>query len=217
VATRLDALRTQVRDLLGDVVAVAENPTTWSDDQINSALDFACNAYCTAKKNTYKEAVVTSDVNGRVAITALQFPLGFLSVESVSRASTGELERSDLVFETRRDQKWRTNTGTARRWFKYDGDSLQLVPREQSLQVTVGVYECPAVMAADTDTVDQRIPVADHDALKYAAAYWLLMLDGKDAGDLPLAGIFMQTFLAEIDALPPQPKVVFRTAPQQGA
>lgn len=211
---KLSELRTQTRDLLGDVIRGA-NPTTFSEDQVKDALNYACRIYCQKKQNTYKDAPLTADANGIVTVTTGAggaFVYGFFEIDSV-HTNLGQLDRSDIVFESRLNRAWRTEQGIARRFFELDGHRLQLVPRHPNASVTVGGYEEPVPMAGDGDTPDPRVSLSDHDVLKYAAAAYLLLLDGKDAGDLPLSQAYMDAFDKAIGTAPPPPKVIFRSAP----
>jgi hypothetical protein len=50
------------------------------------------------------------------------------------------------------------------------------------------------------DLVDPRVNITHQRSLKYAAAYWLLMIDG-DTNNFQSAGVFMQQFTELIKEL----------------
>ena len=107
------------------------------------------------------------------------------------------LERTEADFEDVRNPAWRLMVGAARRWMTRNGSSLLLTPR-QACSVTVGYQEAPAMLALDADIPDSRIPLAHHSHLAYAAAAFLLRMDG-DAADEAKAQSFMQTFNSLIE------------------
>ncbi len=57
----LAQLRADVRALLGDASSEA---ASWSDAQVDAAINQACLDYCEKKDVAYVETVVSSDANG---------------------------------------------------------------------------------------------------------------------------------------------------------
>jgi hypothetical protein len=102
------------------------------------------------------------------------------------------LEHTTKAFEDLKNPDWRSLTGTPRRWMVHDGRKLRLVPSSPAT-VTVGYLEAPLALALDGDIPDTRIPIPHHVHLKYAAAAFLLRMDGDNQDD-ERAGGFMSTF-----------------------
>ena len=61
----LAELRTDVRELLGDSSSEA---TSWSDDQMNAAINQACLDYCEKTGVSYVETTLTANPNGVVVL-----------------------------------------------------------------------------------------------------------------------------------------------------
>lgn len=124
-----------------------------------------------------------------------------VSTSDVARGvTTGlvPLERTSKAFEDLRFPTWRSLTGDPKKWAPHDGRKLRIIPAK-SVTVTVGYIEAPSELSSDASTPDTRIPDAHHAYLKYAAAAWLLRLDG-DQEDEAKANALMQTFNSLIGA-----------------
>jgi hypothetical protein len=81
-----------------------------------------------------------------------------------------------------------------KRWVLWSGAKIKLIPiPSPAYTAVVGYVQKPVDLTLDTDTVDARIPDPHNEFLKYAAASWLLSLDG-DGQSLQLAEAFMQKF-----------------------
>jgi len=124
----------------------------------------------------------------------------FPAVYRARPAITITLDVSSKDIEDQKDRAWRDQVGYPARWMVHSGGKIRVVPiPSQQTVVRVGYLDVPAELAEPTDTPDARIPAGHHGYLKFAAAAWLLRMDG-DAGDEQKAQAFMQTFNSLIGA-----------------
>jgi len=108
--------------------------------------------------------------------------------------ATNVLDRTSQAMEDEKDGAWRGAIGTPARWMIHAGNKIRITPcTGAESSATVGYVEIPTPLAAEDSTPDARIPAGHHGYLKFAAAAWLLRMDG-DAGDEQKAQAFMQTF-----------------------
>ena len=89
------------------------------------------------------------------------------------------LFESTLQIEDRKNPDWRSITGEPTVWIQASGRVILLNGQPASGTVLLGYIQTPDVMVNGTDTPDERIPVAFHQYLKYAAACYLLTQAGQ--------------------------------------
>lgn len=194
-ARTLLELRTATRALVGDSaridptdgVTVLQGPTTWTDDEINAALNFAQNDYCFKKRCTLTTASISS--GSRAPITSF-------GEDSIVHAEYGgvAMDSSNLIFEDRMNPNWRVgSSGTPKRWLVQEG-LFYLSPNASGATATVLYLDVPAPMTADVNTPDTSITEAHHDALTYLAAAQLL-LQGRDQAAAGKAGSLGSIYL----------------------
>ena len=155
------------------------------------AANFAVKQYCHKTGVSYLESSVAVDANGFASI-----PTSYMKVNRVVYGTT-ELVESDFKFESMASPTWQTTTAATgpKRWIMWSGAKVKLVPLLATWPgtCTIGITDTPTALSADSDTIDARIPVAHNEYLKYAAAAWLLNLDG-DAQDIGMANNYMNQF-----------------------
>lgn len=191
MAQTLSSLRYWTQYLVGD-----PQMTTYSTTMYKDAANFAVKEYAHKTGVTYVETspAIAVDANGFVAI-----PTSYMRVNRVIYGGV-EMVESDIKFEAMRSATWQTDMATApKRWVLWSGAKIKLTPVVATWPGTcmVGYTEAPTALSADSDTVDPRIPDAHNEYLKYAAASWLLNLDG-DGQSIQLAAAFMNQFNALI-------------------
>lgn len=181
-------IRNDVRLLLGDSPALA---VAYSDSTINFAINYAIQHYLRITGKSYIQYTTTCSVNGVIAL-----PNAYIEVDRIGVGSTNQwLLQSSLSDETNKNPNWENVTGAPKRWLIYDGTNIRTVPKPAStLTARIGYIEEPININLDADTVDPRVPITFQRFLKYAAAYWLLMIDG-DGQDVQLALGMMQQFV----------------------
>lgn len=194
-AKTLLELRTATRALVGDSirldpndgVTVLQGPTTWTDSEVNSALNYAQNDYCSRKHQTTTTATLQSGGSA---------PISSFGEETVVHAEYNGvgMDKSNLGFEDLLNPSWRVgSSGTPKRWLTHDGIFF-LSPNANGLTATVLYLEVPAVMSADGNVPDPRITEAHHEALTYMAASHLLM-QGRDQASANKAGMLGAVYL----------------------
>ncbi len=181
-------IRNDVRLLLGDSPALA---VAYTDSTINFAINYAIQHYLRITGKSYTEYTTTCNTNGLITL-----PNAYIEVDRVGVGNPNVwLLQSGLYDETNKNPNWENLVGTPKRWVTYDGTKIRTVPKPStSLTATIGYIEEPVNINQDTSTVDPRVPITFQRFLKYAAAYWLLMIDG-DTQDVQLALNMMQQFV----------------------
>lgn len=201
----ITTLWNDTRYLVGDSPAVSNS---WSDDQIIAAINFAIQHYCKVTNVTYLEATAALNSNGIFSI-----PTDYIAILRVGYAGQGAtykwLLNSSSREETMKNPDWENTTVTApsepKRWVMFSGNQIKLTPKlsnwsSGTWNAAIGYIQEPtnfttAQLTTNPNAVpDARIPNNHHRHLKYAAAYWLLMVDG-DHQDLQNANNMMQQFL----------------------
>lgn len=188
MALTLAQLRSLTRDIVGDTQG-----DTFTDALVNSAINYAIKNYATKLENTYVESNVTPDASGFCTL-----PTDYIRVKrilyTVAGTTVTELLESSFQFESMKSNVWQTATGVPKRWVMWSGEKAKLTPIPSPIYTAiVGYIETPTALALDADTVDARIPEVHNEYLKFAAASWLLLLDG-DTFDPAKADNFMQRF-----------------------
>jgi len=109
--------------------------------------------------------------------------------------SKKQLLESTFQFESMKDPSWQTATANQPlRWVLWSGASIKITPiPTDTTNVTIGYVEYPAALTSDGSTVDNRIPDGHAEYLKYAAAAYLLLLDG-DNQNIQLADSMISKF-----------------------
>jgi hypothetical protein len=107
-------------------------------------------------------------------------------------ADMSVLDPTTMAFEDNKNPAWRDIVGPPRRWMVYSGRQLRITPKSV-VNLKVGTIEQPALLALDGDTPDTRIPIPHHLHLKYAAAAFLLRMDGDNQDEAGADG-FMKVF-----------------------
>lgn len=182
MATTLLTLRTLTRALVGDPL---EESNSWSDAEVDAAVNFSILNYCEKTDCTYTEEPIS--FGGGSAFV----PAPYIRIERVLIGSAA-LYWSSKDFEDQRDLGWRLLVGTPKRFHLQDGNTIRIVPASDDTG-TLGYIAKPDDLVLDADEVTAKIPEPHHPYLKYAAAAWLYSKDG-DQMDLKKAQEFMQTF-----------------------
>lgn len=190
-------LITAVRAIVGDKLREDPNnpgtflqgATDWTDPEIKTALDWACQRYAEETSCSLTEASVNSAANGIVRLTA-----GVLAVHGAS-GSAGALERTSMTLEDTRDPNWRTVGTTEKRWMPWGDHAIRISPALSGKAILVTYTASPASVTGGS--VDSTIPAGHHNYLPLAAASYLLAQAG-DTQDLNRAGAFQASFYAMI-------------------
>jgi hypothetical protein len=194
MAQTLATIRNWTQYLVGD-----PQHSTYALPMYQDAINFAIKEYANKTGVTYAESSpIVPDASGFVAL-----PTDYLRVTRVSFNVGGttltEIVESSVSFESMKSNVWQNITqATAgfppKRWVLWSGSKIKLVPiPSPAYTAVVGYVQKPVDLMQDADTVDARIPDPHNEFLKYAAASWLLNLDG-DGQSLQLAEAFMQKF-----------------------
>lgn len=189
-AKTLKQLIEETRLLVGDLSDVSN---TWSEEDVIAAVNYAVQSYCRLTGCNYIEesktltSGKTEPINDYLMIERCKYNGNVLLITS----------KQD---EEIKNPSWESKTGTPLRWMIYDGKTIRVVP-STSGTLTVGFVKQPALMSALTDTVDSSIPFPHHIFLKYAAASWLMMIDG-DKQDFQESAMMMQVFAQGIGVAP---------------
>lgn len=168
-------LRAEVRELIGAGIFDRCYQTDWADE----AIDFACEQVAALLGLTFAFSDSIA-VTNRYAAS----PGDAIRVESVRTLPEGDvmgrmLLRSTRAAEDRKNPSWRDRTGEPTVWLEETGSTIRLNGQPTSNAVIVGYMQQPTAMTDDADTPDTRIPPALHPHLKYAAAAYLLNLEGQ--------------------------------------
>lgn len=184
----LAQVRDEVRTLIGDAPALA---TAFSDASCNAAINFAVMHYFRLTGKSYTENTLSKSGD--------TFPLPNSYIE-VNRAGYTPvagvntwLLQTTISEETNRNPDWETLVGTPKRWMMFSGNKVRLTPNPATGTCVIGYVEEPANLTTDNQQVDSRIPVPHQRHLKYAAAYWLLQIDG-DTQDMQTSAAFISQF-----------------------
>lgn len=199
-------LQNQVRYFVSDAPGVSD---TWSDAQIIDSINFAIVEYCKLTKVSYAEKSKTIPSTGLVALGTPGDPaaVNYLTLIRVTLDGI-DLVKTTVGSEATRSATWRTDTASSgeptRRWMLYDGNTIKLAKLQSTWNgtqtCTVGYLERPTPMAVDADIVDPRIPDHHHRHLKYAAASFLLQIDGAEQ-DLKRSLQLMAEFTALVKGI----------------
>lgn len=187
MAQTLAQLRYWTQYLVGD-----PQMTTYTSTMYKDAINFAIKDYAKKTGATYAETTATPDANGFITL-----PTDYIRVQRVvypiSSVAT-QLVETTFRFESMKYNTWPLTAGNPARWLLWNGQKLKITPVPASpASTTIGYVQKPADLALDSDTVDVRIPDAHNEFLKYAAAFWLLHLDG-DGQSVQLALEYMNEF-----------------------
>lgn len=196
MAVNFGNLRYWAQYLVGD-----PQMSTYSYQMYVDALNFACLELAKKTGCTYRETgSLVPDASGFVTI-----PSTYLRIQRVYHMVGGttqtQLVESTMSFESMKSNTWMTATGTPKRWVLFSGSKIKLAPSPSPVYTAVvGFVDTPTVftntgvMATDdAQTPDALIPPAYLEFLKYAAASWLLLLDG-DGQDFGKANDCMHKF-----------------------
>lgn len=173
MAYTLAQLKYLTEYVVGDPQQSSYSPQMYTD-----AINFAIKDYARKTGATYTETAATPDANGFCTI-----PTAYLRINRVLFLVGGttltQLVESSFNFESMKSNTWSTLTGTPKRWVLWSGAKIKLTPIPSPIySATIGYVETPTALALDADTIDARIPDSHGEYLKYAAAAWLLLLDG---------------------------------------
>ena len=188
-ALTLAQLRLATEILVGD-----SSMTTYDISMYKDAINFSIKNYATKTGATYIETDVTPDASGFCTI-----PTGYIRLQRVSYKVGGttvtELTESTFSFESMKSSVWQAATATVpKRWVLWSGAKVKITPIPTVIYAsTIGYIENPVDLSVDGDIVDARIPIIHQEYLKYAAASWLLLLDG-DGQNIGLADNLMEKF-----------------------
>lgn len=194
MAQTLQTIRGWTQYIVGD-----PQLTTYSLQMYRDAINFAIKDYAVKTGITYAESSpIVPDASGFVTL-----PTDYIRVRrvifNVGGTTATQLIESSFKFESDNSNTWQTLTqATAgyppRRWVLWSGAKVKLTPiPSPAYTAIVGYVQKPTDLALDADTVDARIPDPHNEYLKYAAAFWLLQLDG-DNQNLALADSYMTKF-----------------------
>jgi hypothetical protein len=194
MAQTLQTLRNWTQYLVGD-----PQMTTYSLQMYSDAINFAVKEYAKKTGATYFESSpIIPDASGFVALPTDYFRITRV-VFYVGGTVATELPESSMSWESSKSATWQSLTQTVagfppKRWVLWSGAKVKLTPIPSPVYTSVvGYVQKPVDLVANTDTVDSRIPDPHNEFLKYAAASWLLNLDG-DSQSIQLAEAFMQKF-----------------------
>lgn len=186
----LATLRNLTRQLVGD-----PQGSTYSPEMCQDAINFACKEYAKKTGMTYVEDLATLDtVTGLVTVPTDYIRINRV-ISQVAGAQATQLMESTFQFESLKNPAWQMATAAQPlRWVLWSGAKVKVTPIPSSLvTITIGYVEYPASLTTDGMTVDDRIPDAHAEYLKYAAAAYLLLLDG-DNQNVQLADSMINKF-----------------------
>lgn len=185
----LAELITATRAIIGDKIRYAVDgitpllgPQHWTDTEITTGVNWACQRYCEETQCTLKEAVVSCTA-GIARLTD-----GVMAIHSVAG-----LDSTTLEFEDLRDPAWRSASGTPARWMRWGDSAVRTVPAGATATVVYIGSPSVLVIGTPTGTPDSAIPVGHHAYLPMAAASYLFLQFG-DKNDGPRAGVLMVGF-----------------------
>lgn len=182
LATLIEDTRFLVGDpLRGDP---AEQPTTYTQDQVVKAINWSIAMLCIRTGYTYNLTSPNTVGNGMFAT-----PHNSLKINYVMNGTT-VLDPSTVEWENIKDPTWRSSGLSATRYVM-EGTNIHPVGTVSSLNI--GFIEKPDDLIAPDSTVDDRIPDFFQDAIKYGAGSYIKNLDGS-AEDIAIADKFMNSF-----------------------
>jgi hypothetical protein len=214
-AIPLATLRLQTRQQVGDPVRYAPDgvtilagPQTWTDAQVNEAVNFAIVNLCQKTRKTLTENPNAIDSTGHIVAPTEAIEIVDLALDD----GTGvPLLDTQADFEDMRDPAWRTRmTGTPLRYIPETKTSCRVIPGTPTTNLLVRYIEAPVALVNDADVPDARIPNDLHVAIQFGAAAYLLQQDIGDAHDEQASQIKMAMFdgligYANPDADKPKP------------
>lgn len=163
---------------------------TFSAQHYSESIDFAIRQYATKTGATYTTTTAVMDASGYVTLPTDQVKVNRITLNGK------QLIESTLSFLSEKSETWDTdNSALPKRWSLWSGNKAKLTPLMTTYSAstaTIGYIQRPTIMSG-TATVDPRIPESHNEFLKYAAAAYLLHLDG-DNQSIPLADKLMETF-----------------------
>lgn len=184
----LGDVKTEVRTLIGDAESLS---LSWSNESVNAAINWAVEHYFRITGKSYTEAELTKSG------TTFPLPNSYIYVKRAGYKPSGGtntwLLQSTIDQETNKNPDWQTLVGTPKRWVLFDGNKVRLTPNPSTGTCVIGYAEEPVSLITDADPIDTRIPVPYQRFLKYAAASWLLQIDG-DTQDMQTAANYLAMF-----------------------
>lgn len=188
----LRALKVTTRQLLRDQSQGGQWMDTfeWDEGLMVEAINWACERVCSILGLTYRNGPCagssapsfgSSPVSDRTYATPdLCVDVKDAWIEGGSPMAQRILNPSTVLFEDRRNPRWRITTDPPTTWINVDGNHIMLngkIPTGYSLMV--GYIERPKLMVDDGDFPDTRIQEYYHQHLCYAAAARLLSQAGS--------------------------------------
>lgn len=181
-------VRNELRTLIGDSESLA---VAFSNDSCNAAINFAVMQYFRVTGKSYVENELTKSGD------TFPLPNSYIEVNRAGYKPSGGtntwLLNTTVPEETNKNPDWENTVGTPKRWMMFSGNKVRLTPNPSTGTCIIGYVEEPANLTGDSDPIDSRIPVPHQRHLKYAAAYWLLQIDG-DTQDMQTSIAFIQQF-----------------------
>lgn len=181
-------VKSEVRILVGDVESLS---LSWDDATVTASINWAVEHFFKLTGKSYTEAELTKSG------TTFPLPNSYIYVKRAGYKPTGGtntwLLQSTVDQETNKNPNWQTLVGTPKRWVMFDGNKVLLTPNPSTGTCVIGYAEEPVSLVNDNDAIDSRIPVPYQRFLKYAAAAWLLQIDG-DTQDAATAVSYLTMF-----------------------
>lgn len=181
-------VKSEVRILVGDVESLS---LSWDDATVTASINWAVEHFFKLTGKSYTEAELTKSG------TTFPLPNSYIYVKRAGYKPTGGtntwLLQSTVDQETNKNPNWQTLVGTPKRWVMFDGNKILLTPNPSTGTCVIGYAEEPVSLVNDNDAIDSRIPVPYQRFLKYAAAAWLLQIDG-DTQDAATAVAYLTMF-----------------------
>jgi len=181
-------VKSEVRILVGDVESLS---LSWDDATVTASINWAVEHFFKLTGKSYTEAELTKSG------TTFPLPNSYIYVKRAGYKPTGGtntwLLQSTVDQETNKNPNWQTLVGTPKRWVMFDGNKVLLTPNPSTGTCVIGYAEEPVSLVNDNDAIDSRIPVPYQRFLKYAAAAWLLQIDG-DTQDAATAVAYLTMF-----------------------
>ena len=181
-------VQSEVRILVGDVESLS---LSWDDATVTASINWAVEHFFKLTGKSYTEAELTKSG------TTFPLPNSYIYVKRAGYKPTGGtntwLLQSTVDQETNKNPNWQTLVGTPKRWVMFDGNKVLLTPNPSTGTCVIGYAEEPVSLVNDNDAIDSRIPVPYQRFLKYAAAAWLLQIDG-DTQDAATAVAYLTMF-----------------------
>jgi len=181
-------VKSEVRILVGDVESLS---LSWDDATVTASINWAVEHFFKLTGKSYTEAELTKSG------TTFPLPNSYIYVKRAGYKPTGGtntwLLQSTVDQETNKNPNWQTLVGTPKRWVMFDGNKILLTPNPSTGTCVIGYAEEPVSLVNDNNPIDSRIPVPYQRFLKYAAAAWLLQIDG-DTQDAATAVAYLTMF-----------------------